>query len=112
MTTQAQIDLARQVAKDIEALSEIREARVDDWDDWGGFNLFVYPKGDCRSGMIYFDVPLQGILARIKSRIKHDGAFFEWAESPKREYARFSSEKKGYFNGYDRNNYKISIRVP
>lgn len=117
MTNQSQIELARKVAEEIAKMVKgIRSTSVDDWDDNGSFNLFAFLK--CRhnpltatGGQYLFQFEeLRGILTRIKTVIKTLGAEFERAESPRPCYHQVDGRK--FFEGYDRDNYKLSIRIP
>jgi hypothetical protein len=117
VTTQLQIELARKIAEEIAKMVKgIRSTSVDDWDDNGSFNLFAFLK--CRDnplttagGQYLFQLEdLRGLLTRIKTIIKTLGAEFEWAEPPRQCYHQMDGRK--FFEGYDRDNYKLSIRIP
>ena len=114
MTTDDQIRQAREIARDCSGLPNIAEARIDDWNDYGYFSMFVYPEklqglfektwtGEFKARTT------RGTLTRIQHVIKKAGAYFEWADVPKRVYWEDGGRKR--FDHYDRDNFKILFRV-
>lgn len=68
MTTDSQRQQAETIAAEMAKLPGIASAVVDDWDDFGGFNLFIrLTTGGSNSQFIKFLVPLNGIVLKLRS---------------------------------------------
>ena len=103
MTTEQQIAQVRAAADQMAFMDRrIKSVHVDDWDDSGGFNLFVH--------LAMVNVTnLTGIVKKLKRIARVHNLRWEWCDAPKRQYTK--SFHRSYFTGYNRNNYKISLRA-
>lgn len=109
MTTQAQIDKAKVFCARLAHVPKVLKAQVDDWDNQGSFNIFVWPAATANVHPHYNAGTLYGIVSRLQTIARLDGIIWEWHDSPIREYETISGRK--YFKGWNKDAYKISIRV-
>jgi hypothetical protein len=113
MTTDSQRQKAQAVVADMVAVPGVEKTQVDDWDDRGGFNIFVQLKREPDSSQfIKFVVPLAGIVAKLKAIVAKHGSIWEWHEPPRREYSWAGPRQPKYWNGCNTDSYKLSLRVP
>jgi hypothetical protein len=113
MTTDSQRQKAQAVVADMVAVPGVKKTQVDDWDDRGGFNIFVQLKREPDSSQfIKFVVPLAGIVAKLKAIVAKHGSIWEWHEPPRREYSWAGPRQPKYWNGCNTDSYKLSLRVP
>lgn len=61
MTTQTQIDTARKFAEILQKYPLVDQAWIDDWDDYGGFNLFIH----CKNIDRHTTIRLLHLLSRL-----------------------------------------------
>jgi hypothetical protein len=117
MTTQAQQAKAQSIADEASKLPGVASAVVDDWDDHGGFSIFIQLKNKLqnsfcgRSTRIEFEISLRGLIQRMKAISEKAGAYWEWHEPPKRIYSYAGPCAKKFWDGYDRDSYKVSFRI-
>jgi hypothetical protein len=113
ITTEAQREKAAAIAAEMSTLPAVEAAQVDDWDDFGSFNFFVRLKTvEPTSSLIKFPVHLQSIILKLKAIVGKHGAVWQWHQPPQRLYGWAGRGKRKYWNGYDTNSYKLSVRVP
>jgi hypothetical protein len=112
MTTESQRQQAETIAAEMAKLPGIASAVVDDWDDFGGFNLFIrLTTGGSNSQFVKFLVPLNGIVLKLRSIARRHGAEWEWHQPPKRLYSSAGPRQRKYWDGYDTDSYKLSLKV-
>jgi hypothetical protein len=112
MTTESQRQQAETIAAEMAKLPGIASAVVDDWDDFGGFNLFIrLTTAGSNSQFIKFLVPLNGIVLKLRSIAHRHGAEWEWHQPPKRLYSSAGPRQRKYWDGYDTDSYKLSLKV-
>lgn len=112
MTTQTQINSAKLLAKSIESIPGVESATVDDWGNYGSFAIFIYLKVKHSEGSytrrFRFEHPLKGIINRARAMTTRLGGIWEWHEPPVPRYSII--DYHSYYEGHDRDNYKISVR--
>lgn len=105
MTTDGQIRIARIIAKDITNRGKVSgwECRVDDWDDFGGFNLICQFRNNSQIKS------LRPAVNAIKRALWNYEGFVvtEYIDCPKRHYMQ--SQGRKIFLHYDRPYIKVSI---
>jgi len=112
MTTEAQRKKAEIIATEMAKLPGIASATVDDWDDFGGVNLFIrLSTGGSTSQFIKFLIPLNGIVLKLRSIARKHGAVWEWHQPPKRLYSYAGLRQRKFWDGYDTDSYKLSLKV-
>ncbi len=95
------------------AVPGVEKTQVDDWDDRGGFNIFVQLKREPDSSQfIKFVVPLAGIVAKLKAIVAKHGSIWEWHEPPRPGQSRAGPEAAEVLERCNTHSYKLSLRVP
>ena len=130
MINQIQVDMANVLAERFAKIPGVKTAKVDDWSDEGYFAIFVEMKGTWTGGCHSRFIPAGETLAltrrggdrkavrtiglKIRSILtsakKADEVFSFETWAPEGQY-RMSY---GYnnFDGYDRDSFKINVRIP
>jgi len=62
-------------------------------------------------GSMKFLVPLNGIVLKLRSIARRHGAEWEWHQPPKRLYSSAGPRQRKYWDGYDTDSYKLSLKV-
>jgi len=62
-------------------------------------------------GSMKFLVPLNGIVLKLRSIARRHGAELEWHQPPKRLYSSAGPRQRKYWDGYDTDSYKLSLKV-
>lgn len=106
MTTELQIEEARKFAGSLLNINGVSTSIVDDWDNYGGFNVFVYLT--MSNGRMPKGVGLRKITNAIRKRMKGYNACIK--QVPVRQYE--NSFGQYYFTGYDYDYVLIDLRVP
>lgn len=101
MTSENQIAKAKALATFALTQNKVTAAHVDDWDDYGGCNIFVTVVTG-KGGLP------RGLIRRLQRRARELGGFWEWHDAPVRKYWRDNGRR--YYEGYEGNSYKLSIR--
>jgi hypothetical protein len=110
VTSSKQRQTAEEIVKEIAGLPGVADATVDDFDDAGGFSLFARLT-TIGTQFIQFTVPLAGLIPKFKAIAKKHGAAWEWHQPPLRQYSYAGPRHKKYWDGYDTDAYKVSIRI-
>jgi len=84
----------------------IKSAHMDDWDDNGGFNIFIHLNMVNVQNM---RAKLRGLIPMLQRIARVHNLRWEFHDSPRGQYVK--SFHRHYFQGYDRDNYKIGVRV-
>jgi hypothetical protein len=112
MTTQPQINEAKQIAAEIEAATGF-ETKVDDWSDYGSFRVFQFPTSRTDNTFFFRFLPptnLRSIGWAIKRVLKkHPRTILESLVMPKEKYEQYLYRL--YSMGYDNAFIQIDFRV-
>lgn len=106
MTTELQIGEARKFAGSLLDIKGVSTSIVDDWDNYGGFNIFVYLT--MSKGKMPKDISLRKITNAIRKKMKLYNACI--LQVPIRQYEK--SFGQYYFIRYDYDYVKIDLRIP
>jgi len=116
MTSQTQINTARAIAEAVAKLPGIQSCIVDDWSDFGSFQLFASLKtargttiNSYNHVQLNPEVNLRSLTFKIKQIMKLHPVIPEHIEHPRQQYESICGRPE--FVGYNNDSSKITLTV-
>lgn len=114
---EAKIDIAKQIAKEIQNVDGILSADVDDFNKFGNFQVVAILELDKKKKPVNNNFSMRKVRAGIEKVLKNHASaiskFGKSIDSPKRIYTKYSYRNfhESIFEGYEKNYIMIDFVV-